>query len=323
MFTIYYQKENDMLKLILPEEKYWNEFQKMLLEFQNNPSPYDPNCIKGAFKYNNFNAYQKNFEIYRNGINLKEGYVPYTCFWVIKDEKVIGACDVRHGIVPALEQSGGHIAYAIAPSARGKGMGAEALKLCCQYASDKLGIQNVLVTCKATNLASYKTMKKVMIAYGGNEADSTIVKGLEVKRIWIRTKPRLIQIRPLAVAIIRKENKILAFKGVDDVKNEVFYRLIGGGIEFGEKGAETIEREFQEEFGFVPEHIRYVTTVENIFTFNGHQGHEIVLVYEATLPESLKNQERFYGIEENFKDKYAEFVAVNEDIKIYPTGIIE
>ena len=41
-------------------------------------------------------------------------------------------------------------------------------------------------------------------------------------------------IRPLAVAVIRYQGKILAVRGVDHVKNEVFFRLPGGGIEFGE-----------------------------------------------------------------------------------------
>lgn len=35
-------------------------------------------------------------------------------------------------------------------------------------------------------------------------------------------------IRPLAVAVIRYQGKILAVRGVDHVKNEVFFRLPGG-----------------------------------------------------------------------------------------------
>ncbi len=310
-----------MLKLILPEEKYWVSFQKMLQDFQNEPSKSDPACVKSAFKYSYFADYQNNCENYRNGIDLKAEHVPYTCLWMIEDENVVGVCDIRHDLVPALELSGGHISYAVTPMMRNKGIATQALKLCCRYAADILKLENVLLTCKVDNIASYKTIKKVMIENGGNEINSTVVKGVEVKRVWIRTIPRPTQIRPLAVAVIRKDNKILALKGYDYVKNETFYRLIGGGIEFGERGEETIKREFMEEFGFAPKNIQYMTTIENIFTFNGHPGHEIVLVYEAALPTELADKTQFFCIEQNFKDLYATFVEVNNQNKIYPTGI--
>ena len=38
-----------MLKLILPEEKYWQSFQEGLLEYKKSPSPYDIQGIKKAF----------------------------------------------------------------------------------------------------------------------------------------------------------------------------------------------------------------------------------------------------------------------------------
>lgn len=48
-------------------------------------------------------------------------------------------------------------------------------------------------------------------------------------------------IRPLAVAVIRYQGKILAVRGVDHVKNEVFFRLPGGGIEFRRNGGSGFE----------------------------------------------------------------------------------
>ncbi len=310
------------MQLILPSEKYWDSFQSALSAFREAPTEYDPVCVTNSFKYDSFEAYNANCERSRLGQNLPENHVPSTCLWVIENNEVIGVCDVRHYLTEALENYGGHVAYALIPSARGKGFGVQMLKLCCQYAHDSLWLQNVLVTCKTSNLASYKTIKRVMIDFGGIEAGIGADNQSSVNRVWIRTKPRAVQIRPLAVAVIRKENKILAFKGYDDVKNETFYRLIGGGIEFGEKGSETVKREFMEEFGIEPINIRYLTTVENIFTFNGHQGHEIVLVYEADLPEHLKNQNQFIGVEDKLKGKYAEFVEIDRRHKIYPEGVV-
>ncbi len=39
------------------------------------------------------------------------------------------------------------------------------------------------------------------------------------------------EIRPIVLGIVKKENKILVSEGYDKVKDEVFYRCIGGAIE--------------------------------------------------------------------------------------------
>ena len=307
-----------MLKLILPEEEYWASFQEALEEFKQNPSPYDVNGIKKAYDFKYFAEYKKHCEDRRLGVGLKERWVPATYLWLIEDDEFVGIFDLRHFLTDHLRIEGGHIAYAVKPSARRKGLASSGLKLCLKYAKEIHQIENVLVTCKDDNIASYNTMKKVMIEYGGVELDPVTVNGYQEKRVWIKTKPRLEQIRPLAVAVIKREDKVLAVKGFDDKKNETFYRLIGGGIEFCEKGEETIKREFMEEFGFEPINISYLTTVENIFIFNGHKGHEIILVYEASLPNEFENKDKFPAIEENMQGKYAEFVETNKNYRIYP-----
>ena len=55
-------------------------------------------------------------------------------------------------------------------------------------------------------------------------------------------------IRPNALVIIRKNNQLLSLKGIDEKTGKVFYRLLGGGIEFGENSKETLTREIKEEF---------------------------------------------------------------------------
>lgn len=307
-----------MLKLIMPEEKYWQSFQNGLREFEMFQTPYDIREVVNSHRFSDFDEYKRSCEDKRLGTGLTSGYVPSTCLWLIENDKFVGIFDIRHNLTDKLKISGGHIAYAVIPSERKKGLAYQGLKLCCRYAHDVLGIKDALLTCHSDNVASYKTMKKVMIEFGGVEAAPTMVDKHEEKRVWIRTRPRPVQIRPLAVAVIRKNDKVLAVKGYDDKKDEIFYRLIGGGIEFGEKGEETIKREFMEELGFEPANIKYLTTIENIFTFNGRKGHEIVLVYEACLPKDLDGKNTFRIIEENMQDKYAEFVETNKNYKIYP-----
>jgi 8-oxo-dGTP pyrophosphatase MutT (NUDIX family) len=94
------------------------------------------------------------------------------------------------------------------------------------------------------------------------------------------------QIRPLAICIFSQNEKILVFEAYDPVKDETFYRPLGGGIEFGEHSTETVHRELMEEIGAKVKDLVYLGTLENIFTFNGVPGHEIVQVYDGALVES-------------------------------------
>ena len=52
------------------------------------------------------------------------------------------------------------------------------------------------------------------------------------------------KIRPIVLGIAKKNNKILVGKGFDKVKNEVFYRALGGGTDLGETSTDALKREF-------------------------------------------------------------------------------
>jgi 8-oxo-dGTP pyrophosphatase MutT (NUDIX family) len=91
------------------------------------------------------------------------------------------------------------------------------------------------------------------------------------------------QIRPLAICIFNHHDKILVFEGYDPSKDEIFYRPLGGGIEFGEHSIDTIKRELREEIGVEVKDLAYLGALENIFTFDGIPGHEIVQVYDGKL----------------------------------------
>lgn len=87
--------------------------------------------------------------------------------------------------------------------------------------------------------------------------------------------------RPLVICLFSNNGRILAAKGTDSIKQNEFYRPLGGMIEFGERSTDALKREIMEETKQEITNLKYITTVENIFTYEGKAGHEIVLVYDA------------------------------------------
>jgi 8-oxo-dGTP pyrophosphatase MutT (NUDIX family) len=138
------------------------------------------------------------------------------------------------------------------------------------------------------------------------------------------------RIRPLAICIFRHHDRILVAEGYDPVKDERFYRPLGGGIEFGEPAAETICRELGEEIQVevARESLKLLGAVENIFTFLGKAHHEIVLIYDGALQEpGLYEQAVIEGQEANGEPIHAVWKSIKEfgegKAILYPTGLLE
>ena len=74
-------------------------------------------------------------------------------------------------------------------------------------------------------------------------------------------------------------------------KDQVFYRPIGGRIEFGERGHETVIREVKEEIDADVKEVRYLGALENIFHYEGIPGHEIVLIYDGRFADPALNRD--------------------------------
>ena len=139
------------------------------------------------------------------------------------------------------------------------------------------------------------------------------------------------KVRPLAICGFRHGDRILTAEGYDDVKRETFYRPLGGRIEFGEYSHETVAREVREEIGAEVANLRYLGTLESIFTYNGQQGHEIVIVYDGKFVDStIYEREIIMGHEadENYDGdmkvvwKSLDFFRRGE-APLYPTGLLE
>lgn len=135
------------------------------------------------------------------------------------------------------------------------------------------------------------------------------------------------QIRPIALCVFLNKNRILVFEGHDPVKGETFYRPLGGGIEFGERSEDAVRRELKEELNVDITSLKYLGTLENIFTFNGGSYHEVVLVYDGMLTESgLYDQALIMGKEANGDDIRAMWKNLEEfgsgNSILYPHGLL-
>jgi ADP-ribose pyrophosphatase YjhB (NUDIX family) len=93
------------------------------------------------------------------------------------------------------------------------------------------------------------------------------------------------RIRVLAIGVFRVGDRILLARGTDPGSGEAFYRPLGGGVEFGERAADALGREIQEELGTTITGPRLLGVLENLFEYDGRQGHEIVFVFDATFSD--------------------------------------
>jgi 8-oxo-dGTP pyrophosphatase MutT (NUDIX family) len=138
-------------------------------------------------------------------------------------------------------------------------------------------------------------------------------------------------IRAIAICVFRNGGRILAGEGYDSRKNQTFYRPLGGAIEFGEQSPDTIIRELREEIGAEVANLRYLGTLENIFTFEGEAGHEIVQVFDGDLVDtSLYEREAIDGSEDAptgplpFKAVWMPLAHFAEGrAPLYPHGLLE
>lgn len=96
-------------------------------------------------------------------------------------------------------------------------------------------------------------------------------------------------IRPIAVGVFEHGEKILVQKCKDTATEEEFFRLLGGGIEYGEKSDEALIRELKEELNCELDKLKLLDVEENVFTYHGKLGHEVVFLYRAEVvtPEVL------------------------------------
>ena len=92
-------------------------------------------------------------------------------------------------------------------------------------------------------------------------------------------------IRNISVGLPVKDGHVLVMEGRDESAGLAFCRAIGGGIEFGERAAEALRREFLEELDVRVDAAELLGVRENLFTYEGRRGHEIAHIFAVESAE--------------------------------------
>ena len=100
---------------------------------------------------------KKEYEVDKG--KLEKWMVPQTSYWLYDDDKPVGYGRIRHCLNDSLEQTGGHIGYAIRSTERGKGYGNAILTLLLEECK-KLNIGTVQIGANTDNIPSNKVILK-------------------------------------------------------------------------------------------------------------------------------------------------------------------
>ncbi len=133
------------------------------------------------------------------------------------------------------------------------------------------------------------------------------------------------EIRPIVLGLAVKNNKLLVSEGFDSVKNQTFYRCLGGGIEFLEKSEVALKREFLEEINKNITIKDFLGISESIFTYEGKRAHELILFYSIELSnEDFQEEYKFIDNNRSYTAKWVDIKDFKDNKKIlYPEEVLK
>jgi ADP-ribose pyrophosphatase YjhB (NUDIX family) len=124
-------------------------------------------------------------------------------------------------------------------------------------------------------------------------------------------KPHRIRVK--ALAWIEDKGMLFVVKMHDSVKGDDYYRPVGGSVEFGEPSMDAVLREVREELSTEIQPIAPPFVIENHFTLEGEEGHEIVFLFPSRFLDLAFYENKLYPLTEiNGDDWDAMWVPINE-----------
>jgi ADP-ribose pyrophosphatase YjhB (NUDIX family) len=135
------------------------------------------------------------------------------------------------------------------------------------------------------------------------------------------------RIRPIAIVVFRREDgAVLVAPGYDEVKRQRFYRPLGGEIDFGERAEDAARREIREEIGAEIDGLTLLGVSENIFTYRGEPGHELVWTFEARFADPSFYAREVIDCDEygsKFEARWVPLAAFTPETPLYPDGLLQ
>lgn len=160
--------------LVLPSVEYEQSYGAYIAELGDEnryPFPLD-------FEHHDFPALLKRLDEFSKGINIPDGFVPSSTFWLVDGNEIVGVSSLRHYLNERIRHCGGHIGLGVRPSYQGRGYGNLLLSLTIREAR-KRGIEELHIHCHKHNEAS----ARMIISNGGvldseieNEGEADIVQ---------------------------------------------------------------------------------------------------------------------------------------------------
>ena len=94
------------------------------------------------------------------GIDLPQGYVPCTEFFLWEDDKIVGLFRIRHELNDFLANGPGHIGYGIKKEYRGRGYATKGLALTIEKAKEIIKEDEIYMSVHKDNPASLQVQLK-------------------------------------------------------------------------------------------------------------------------------------------------------------------
>ncbi|UBF27707.1 NUDIX domain-containing protein [Kovacikia minuta CCNUW1] len=135
------------------------------------------------------------------------------------------------------------------------------------------------------------------------------------------------KIRAKVLGWIRQGDRVFVTESYDPGKQQLYYRSLGGSIEFGETSLDALKREFMEEIQAELINIQYLCCIENLFTFEGNPGHEIIQLYQCDFADPTFYQREKVTVYEEKIEGVAYWVPIGKfksgELRLVPEACLD